>query len=274
MRTKTRTILIATVLAAICVLTFLEYARREGTPSLRRFNALLRRPYASSRRATLGVFSAIYVVSLPRRMDRRKEMEVLRKALALEWTYVNATDSTSDAVRNVLAQVRTHREHGSLQLTGMATPFAWPHDLNELVSSQASLYRAGGDFWSLPVASPPKDVIAFESSSSALEEPLTCAERDDDIKPYAADLPPRMILTASKVACWHSHIEVIRHIAEEPTSVTGSTEDIALILEDDVDMETDIRERLAGIWNALPAPWDMLFLGKFFFNDTRRWGRY
>jgi GR25 family glycosyltransferase involved in LPS biosynthesis len=37
---------------------------------------------------------------------------------------------------------------------------------------------------------------------------------------------------------------------------------VSLVLEDDIDMEQDIRQRLASVWSALPHTWDIVFLGE------------
>ena len=53
-------------------------------------------------------------------------------------------------------------------------------------------------------------------------------------------------------------MSVIRDIAED------KNKDVSIVLEDDVDMGWDIGERLNGVWNLLPAGWDIVFIGKYF----------
>lgn len=36
---------------------------------------------------------------------------------------------------------------------------------------------------------------------------------------------------------------------------------VSIILEDDIDMEKDIKPRLAELWEGLPTDWDIVFLG-------------
>jgi hypothetical protein len=43
-----------------------------------------------------------------------------------------------------------------------------------------------------------------------------------------------------------------------------------MILEDDIDMEWDIRERLGTVWSLLPARWDIMFLHPRLRPLTRR----
>jgi GR25 family glycosyltransferase involved in LPS biosynthesis len=45
-------------------------------------------------------------------------------------------------------------------------------------------------------------------------------------------------------------------------SIADGQDDVALVLEDDVDMELDIRQRLLGVWDSLPSVWDIVFLGR------------
>ncbi|KAI0932789.1 hypothetical protein AcV5_010478 [Taiwanofungus camphoratus] len=123
----------------------------------------------------------------------------------------------------------------------------------------------------------------LESSDALL--PLTCSTRNFITgPPYAITLPAYMILTPAKVACWFSHLEVIERIANsalpqvktKPTSQNDTkktvgkmiSDDVAVVLEDDIDMEWDIRRRLQSVWSALPDAWDIVFLGHCWSNET------
>ncbi|PFH45031.1 hypothetical protein AMATHDRAFT_125371, partial [Amanita thiersii Skay4041] len=65
-------------------------------------------------------------------------------------------------------------------------------------------------------------------------------------------------LTPARVACWHSHLPLIHRIANKENL---EMRDSVLILEDDIDMERDIRGQLAGMWPLLPDDWDIVYLG-------------
>ena len=70
-----------------------------------------------------------------------------------------------------------------------------------------------------------------------------------------ATIPWYQTLSRGMVACWLSHVGVLRQIVE------GELRS-ALILEDDVDMEWDVEERLVGMWGSLPKDgWDIVYLG-------------
>ncbi|KAI8319635.1 hypothetical protein GQ54DRAFT_264971 [Martensiomyces pterosporus] len=55
-------------------------------------------------------------------------------------------------------------------------------------------------------------------------------------------------------ACMHSHMSVLKDIVIHGYQRT-------LILEDDVDMEADIKDRLGDLLPHVPSTWDLLYLG-------------
>ncbi|KZT64019.1 hypothetical protein DAEQUDRAFT_733160 [Daedalea quercina L-15889] len=48
----------------------------------------------------------------------------------------------------------------------------------------------------------------------------------------------------------------------------SQTDEVSVILEDDVDMERDIHDRLREVWRSLPDDWDIVFLGHCWSNET------
>lgn len=218
---------------------------------------------------TLGIASEIFVVSLPRRADRRDKMEILRVALDLRWMYVDAVESTGTVVENIMTRI--------IMLRGMETSrrkdvgnFQWPQNIDALSSSSQPLGLEGSDLWTQSLSTNDTDTqletasITGNSSamSAASPEKLTCAYEDNIIRPFRLGLPGYKLLTPAKFACWNSHLSVIRRIAEgHHKTHTTRDPDVSVILEDDVDMEWDIRERLVDIWPMLPPGWDIVFLG-------------
>ncbi|KAE9389983.1 hypothetical protein BT96DRAFT_926178 [Gymnopus androsaceus JB14] len=84
-----------------------------------------------------------------------------------------------------------------------------------------------------------------------------------------------LFLTPARVACWYSHLMVLRRIVERNNAYyelspgrNTSNEHISVIFEDDIDMEKDIRQRLARIWHVLPSDWDIVFLGHCWSNES------
>jgi len=174
-------------------------------------------------------------------------MEQLRYTFGLEFTYVNGTEADRDTVERIMRHVAALRTLEGSRETNLSFPtaFEWPQDVDVLVESESPLDRQGSDLWL-------SDDMKLPETPS--HEPLTCASDDSTLGPYSSPTPPYRLLTRERLACWHSHWRVIRSIAD-------GQDDVSLVLEDDVDMELDIRQRLLGVWGSLPGGWDVVFLG-------------
>jgi len=108
---------------------------------------------------------------------------------------------------------------------------------------------------------PPDDLHALPplkpvvSPNARLSQHATIGENTPDM-----DHP----LKRSEIACWQSHVEVLRQIAV-------GKEETAIIFEDDVDMEFDLEKRLRGMWQFLPKDsWDMVMLGHCQSDETHK----
>lgn len=66
-------------------------------------------------------------------------------------------------------------------------------------------------------------------------------------------LPPGRFV--GEVGCWLSHLQVYLEIAR------SGTEHPTLVLEDDVDLDADVKRQLRDALGALPGDWEMFFLG-------------
>ena len=205
--------------------------------------------------STLSVASRIYVINLPQRTRRRLGMEQLRLSLGLDFTYINGTEAEGEAVYRIMRHILAFRALASSQKTNRPPPpdFRWPQEVDALVESESPLGMEGSDLW-------PFDTVDFPDPYG--HEPLTCAYDNSTFAPYSPQTPPYRLLTRERLACWHSHWRVIRLIAD-------GQDDVSLVLEDDVDMELDIRQRLLGVWDYLPSPWDIVFLGTLSWMDAR-----
>ncbi len=201
---------------------------------------------------TLGVMSEIYVVSLTQRTERRQEMERLRKYLGLRWAYFPATSNDSSVIHAIMQRVKILREE--CEKNGTNCNFAWPGDLNSSASSMRPL-----NLWSSDFLTPASLQLLAETWLSNPVRPLTCTTKDFHIPRYDPKLPLNRLLTPARVACWHSHLSVIQLISNEEGLDPWSS---VLVLEDDVDMESDIKSQLRNLWPLLPPDWDIVFLGK------------
>jgi hypothetical protein len=197
-------------------------------------------------------------------------MELLSSVLGLEFTYFDAFHSTNPSVEIIMDNVRRLRisygisleetEPGTTQTSASeaisTVDFVWPEaeEVDKIAYSLGLLGKDGSDLWEDEVL--PGSLRQLTSGANPV--PLTNARKNNSVEPYRPDLPPHRILTASKIACWYSHSKAIRQIAE---GLVNQSE-VTVVLEDDIDMELDIRQRLVGLWDSLPYDWDVVFLGK------------
>ncbi len=218
-------------------------------------------------------FSKTYVISLPRRADRRAQMDLLKDALHVNWTYMDAVEANSSAVTKILRQVYIlrNREYGNehVQDDAIFPVFDWPRDIEAVIHSQGPLRPFGADFWTLPSSHGSTDLATHTSivdphASAHMPSaqpvaavdppPLACASGNNVSATFSSDLPLYRRLTAAKVACWYSHFQTIRDVA-------NGEHEAVLVLEDDVDIEHDMDRRLQALWGALPRDWDIIYLG-------------
>ena len=218
---------------------------------------------------TLGVASGLYVVSLRNRTDRRSDMEILRKGMGLQWSYIDALGKDEPEIDNIL----THVQHVRNDIIA--------HGEEGLHLKWVSL--DSNDQGAILEAALKSEVYTWADSNTGIGMPghLLCATEDSSIPVYTNQsiIPPHMHLSRGMIACWYSHMSLLRQVLEarvkDPKNhfrrlnrswgrhidVQGNTGTI-IIFEDDIDMEWDLRERLERMWPDLPPDWDIVFLGK------------
>ncbi|KAF8174118.1 hypothetical protein K438DRAFT_1849404 [Mycena galopus ATCC 62051] len=162
-----------------------------------------------------------------------------RTRFGLRWTHIVAEDSQSPLVNVIMSQVRSLRQEALRKV--------------ERPLNITPRYRPTA-FGETPAPVP--------VSASDFKSPLTCATENFTLSPYSPHLPEYKILSRSRIACRHSHLSAIQRAS------THERDKAVLILEDDVDMEADIKERLSSIWTLLPSDWDIVFLGHCWSNDS------
>ena len=193
-------------------------------------------------------------------------MERLRAALGLHWTYEDATSSNETVIETVARNVILSRQ-AQMSMNNEDTVedrFFWPVNLEVYADPLRYGPSSDGPFPKNPRPSSPFIASTTVTPDSAHISPLTCAIENSILGvPYSPTLPKHMLLTTAKLACWFSHLQVISRIArvESQNYAHESCMKVSLILEDDVDMELDIRERLEATWEILPKDWDILFIG-------------
>ncbi|KAG8767647.1 hypothetical protein FRC12_006128 [Ceratobasidium sp. 428] len=256
------------------------------------------RPFTESEELPVQVIQPaprVYVISLPRRTDRRDKMRKLQAVTGLSWTFVDATDSTADIVGRIMERVRWARASVYLHAIDAGFRGWWSDHQDELGWFDTN--PKGSVLWELapsdpastdytrPLPMPPlrDQRLALEAATGHTIPRLDAVQTMDftKIPPSNTDLssarpatrvvtntlasrldelPYWRILTRGTIACWHSHIGLIRTVASESAHV-GINDTGVIILEDDIDMEVDIQQRISHLWRDLPSDWDILFLG-------------
>ena len=172
-------------------------------------------------------------------------------------------DWAKDAVPNPYFDVANSSTHAQLSPLGLRGSDLWTLD--------ASLDNRSSQFTN-PIPPPP---------NPDLRAPLPCAPlpltypwtSHGDSRTHVQQLarqthvpapyPFFKTLSRGMIACWHSHMRVLRLIAEGP-------DDVGIVFEDDIDMESDLYSRLTHMWSSLPPDWDIVVLGAvlFLFHPT------
>lgn len=223
----------------------------------------------------LPTFSDVFVVSLPSRADRRADMERIRHAVPLlNFSYFDATPADDRRISMIYDRVKQTREAYATS-SRTALTFSWPAHVSAFAHS--TLGEEGADLWATTALATETATLSTATRPASYgnnldplprAEPLTCASQNYvSGPPYSPALPSYQLLTRSKLACWYSHVAVLRAIAESRDRASADAE-VAVILEDDIDVERDVQERLESIWGALPEQWDMVFLGHCWSNET------
>ncbi|KAF8168506.1 hypothetical protein B0H34DRAFT_685819 [Crassisporium funariophilum] len=246
-----RLVFLLTGLAAVIVLFLIsERTGRSIRTMLAPLQHYVERPHISD---SFGAIDKIFVISLPRRSERRKEMERLRLKLGLEWLYVDALDANTTLVGEIMDCVRAIRSEIPAVLTNedppiVASEFKWPDDIEELSQSGKSL-----DLWTSGIWATSTGI-----TDAATYHPISSAIKDYSISGNISGLPQHLLLTPPRIACWYSHLTVIHDIAN---GISSDGSGASLILEDDIDMENDIHKQIRNLWRYLPEDWDIVFLG-------------
>ncbi|KAI0327281.1 hypothetical protein GY45DRAFT_1257247 [Cubamyces sp. BRFM 1775] len=219
----------------------------------------------------LGVFSDILVVSRPSRVDRRATMERLRLALGVSWTYIDAVSYDAPVVTTIIDCIKLLRSMTQNE------SFEWPSTSpGDISGGLADSRLASSSFPCHPAVPGPPIETGWQlprlvsSIDTPSVEPLTCAteNRINGVQ-FRADLPSYMIMNAGKVACWYSHLAALALIASyEGLTLRSGLHRAFLILEDDIDVDRRLVEKLRAVWPALPRGWDVVYLGHCWSNES------
>ena len=195
--------------------------------------------------------TSVYVVSLKRRIDRRERMERLRNALGLNWIYFPALDRENIIIDKILAFVIRQRATFNVE-------FQWPQKLERPILLASSFLNE------LDLS------LRAVNVDTATTDDLLCATENNTIPTYAnaSSVPFHMRLSRGMLACWYSHLQLIVTIVNNTQHIRDVNWDgkdgITIVFEDDVDVEWDLADRLARMWDDLPRDWDIIMLGASF----------
>ncbi|KAJ7030014.1 hypothetical protein C8F04DRAFT_1264362 [Mycena alexandri] len=197
---------------------------------------------------TLGV-GRIYAVGFPDRVHQQEEMARLACALDIDLTWHNGTNYSDKNVPIIIERVRWWRDMHRVHSTAKNKfKFEWSDDIHE----GGPLELKGADLWTEPLAAaglPGLPALPVPDR----RPPLHTIYGEDGFLPDQID--------AKLVAHWKSHYDVLRKIAE-------GGDEVAIVFEDDIDVEWMLENRLKRLLPALPSEWDVLMLGHCSSKET------
>lgn len=225
---------------------------------------------------TLGVADHVYLITLAKRKDRRELMDRIARALDLNFTYFEGTDPHKERIEKIKERVKWQRSRideleaepsdwpipdaeSNPEVIFDAFPFQWSFDVekNQKNPLKKPLGIAGSDYWTRDPPDPVWEAAHPLPPVTSRKEIMTTIGFNDEYKNVA--------LTNAMIGCWDSHARLWREIVENGDRV-------AIIFEDDIDMEFDIEKRIIRMWPALPKDWDVVMLGAF--RAIEHWTRH
>ncbi|KAK4049216.1 hypothetical protein OIO90_005505 [Microbotryomycetes sp. JL221] len=218
---------------------------------------------------TLG-FSRIYVLSLPTRLDRRRDMLQLAEALGVEIEFVDAADKNESFIQWIGERVAETRAN-KRQLIAKAQNKS-PDMIGGLgIGSQWIQPTLDGK---QPFPTFPKDKRYPSGSWTSHLEAWYDAGNHTLLKPDNPKFNLQQALFDRKEK------RVVRQVHEGIIStywgqtralkkVIQNKDETALILEDDVDVEWDIERLWSRIAIKLPQEWDVTFLGHCWGHESK-----
>ncbi|KAJ7287125.1 hypothetical protein C8J57DRAFT_1495598 [Mycena rebaudengoi] len=197
---------------------------------------------------TLGA-GVIYVINLAGRTDRRKSMSQLARALDIDLTWHNATHYRDESVMNIMERLRWWRNENRVNAADPRRDpspfnFEWQDDIQQ---EEGPLGLKGSDWWTQPLLA--SNLPLLPPVPSPDDRPAISGTTGESGRDFDAE----DVIRPQQVACWKSHYDVLRKVAE-------GDDGIAIILEDDVDPEWHLERRLQGFFPALPPNWDVLMI--------------
>ncbi|CED84942.1 Lysyl hydrolase/glycosyltransferase family 25 [Phaffia rhodozyma] len=208
-------------------------------------------------------FDKIIVINLARRQDRRDHMKLLARAQDMEFEFFKATSFTDPEV--IWIEERLWEDQNGIVWDGPVDPDG--HSVSWREFYRQRLARSGSE---------EEEEDEEEDEEKEKKEGGSRQEMFKSIYASRSILGTQFPLINSGVtslpgplACWTSHLAVLRSIVDRGLNRT-------LILEDDVDLAWDFRRSWSSIFRALPkdpspdgnGDWEMVYLGYSFSDET------
>ena len=232
-------------------------------------------------------FDHIYVISLPRRTDRRLRMDKIARALGLSFTYVDAMSKEAPLVGWIAERVHEIRNRKrpllakalkvpEEQVGGMGITSIWLKADDTRVGLAFPDIRKLDERWRLAGRSAQGQAGHGELADSRVVDWVEYLESTKDLdllRPAAAtigstgkaDVAAELLLdpieplaarqvNSAVIATWYSQTRAWKKIVENGDAS-------ALILEDDIDLEWDFERIWPNVERALPKDWHIVLLG-------------
>ena len=256
-------------------------------------------PHTYSQHSRTLTFSNIYVLSLPKRSDRRLRMGKIAKALGLTVSFVDATDKEAPMIGWIAERVKEIRDQKRTilatalskpedQIGGLSVNSIWLKGNDRARGIKFPDMRKLDDRWTLPLDSLSatdkiaaadghverdgvaivnwvsylegcKDPESLKASGAEPGKPLNVTELLFD---PVEDVEGRQV-NEGVIATYYSQTHVWKKMLE-------AGDKTALILEDDIDIEFDIERSWPNVERALPPEWDVVFLGHCWGKELTR----
>ncbi|GAA5865064.1 hypothetical protein JCM8547_007701 [Rhodosporidiobolus lusitaniae] len=218
-------------------------------------------------------FDRIYVLSLPSRLDRRRDMSKLARALGVEIEFVDAADKNEPFLKWIAERVAESRDErrkvmaraqgvdpssiGGLEIgSSWLTPFPSPASTSLFPPFPSSPLWPGARNWV-------EHLETLHSKHNGQHRYLVPSDSGLNVTELLWDPLERVKVRQvheGVISTYWGQTRAIKRMLE-------NGDETALILEDDVDVEWDVERLWAGIERRLPRTkegerdWDVTFLG-------------
>lgn len=247
-------------------------------------------PHTYTKHSSTLTFDHIYVVSLPKRTDRRERMDKIARALGFKFTYIDAISRTMPVLGWIAERVAEIRQRKrpilasalgvpENEVGGMAVDSHWLRTADRRIGLHFPDLKTLDERWTLVNGKPvPEGEVHAVEDGGRIVDWMTYLERTEDLstlRPSQTPLDIRELLhdpveklearqiNDAVLSTWFSQVNAWKQVVENGDAS-------ALILEDDIDLEWDIERIWPNIEQALPPTWEIVLLGHCWGHELSR----